>query len=249
MNKNVNYIISKMTIEEKAQMCSGKDFWTTFDIKKFNIKSLLLSDGPHGLRKPQKTNILFLKDSPKAICFPTSSLMACSWDRELIYTIGKHLGIECQAENINLLLGPGINIKRSPLCGRNFEYFSEDPYLTSEMAISFINGVQSQGIGTALKHFALNNQEYRRMSVDVIIEERAIREIYLLAFERTIKNSNPYTIISAFNKVNGSFCTQNKYLLTNILRNEWKYDGMVFSDWGAVYDIVESLKAGNNLEI
>lgn len=249
MNKKVNDIISKMTIEEKAQMCSGKDFWTISDIKKFNVKSLLVSDGPHGLRKPQKTNMLFLKDSPKSICFPTSSLTACSWDRELIYNIGNYLGIECQAENINLLLGPGINIKRSPLCGRNFEYFSEDPYLTSEMAINFINGVQSQGIGTSLKHFALNNQEYRRMSVDVIAEERTIREIYLFAFERVIKNSKPYAIISAFNKVNGSFCTQNKYLLKNILRNEWKYDGMVLSDWGAVYDIVESLKAGNNLEM
>jgi beta-glucosidase len=239
-----------MTLEEKASLCSGSDFWNTKAVERLGIPSLMVTDGPHGLRKQSTdTDHLGLNKSVPATCFPSGSALASSWNRELIKKVGIALGEECQAENVAILLGPAANIKRSPLCGRNFEYFSEDPYLSSEIAASHIKGVQSQGVGTSLKHFAVNNQEHRRLSVDAILDDRPLREIYLASFEGAVKKSQPWTVMCAYNKVNGDYCSENDTLLTSILKDEWGHEGFVVSDWGAVNDRVEGLKAGLELEM
>ena len=250
MNRDIDKIISQMTLEEKAGLCSGLDAWHTKSVERLNIPSIMMSDGPHGLRKQAaESDHLGLHQSVPAICFPSGAGLACSWDRDLLKEVGAALAEECQAEGVSIILGPAANIKRSPLCGRNFEYFSEDPYLSSQMAASHIKGVQSGGVGTSLKHFAANNQEHRRMSVDAIIDERTLREIYLASFEAAVKEARPWTVMCAYNKVNGTYCSQNRYLLTDILREEWGFDGFVVSDWGAVDERVEGLIAGLELEM
>lgn len=247
---DVKKIINDMTIEEKASLCSGGDFWHTKSVERLGIPAFMVSDGPHGLRKQDlKADHLGVNVSIKAVCFPSACATACSFDRELLETMGKALGNECQAEDVSVLLGPGCNIKRSPLCGRNFEYFSEDPYLSSQMAKHHILGVQSQGVGTSLKHFIANNQEHRRMSTSANIDERTLREIYLASFETAVKEAQPKTVMCSYNRVNGVFSSENPLTLTDILRKEWGFKGFVVSDWGAVNNRVEGLKAGLDLEM
>ncbi|MDX8045625.1 glycoside hydrolase family 3 C-terminal domain-containing protein [Gracilibacillus sp. S3-1-1] len=242
--------IKELTLEEKAGLCSGLDFWHLKGIERLGIPSVMVTDGPHGLRKQAEgADHLGLHNSVPSTCFPSAAGLASSWDKELIYRVGEALGDEAQAEEVAVLLGPGANIKRSPLCGRNFEYFSEDPYLSSAMATNHIKGVQSKGIGTSLKHFAANNQEHRRMSVDAVVDERTLREIYLASFEEAVKKAQPWTVMCAYNKVNGDYASENHRLLTEILRDEWGFEGFVVSDWGAVNERVAGLKAGLELEM
>lgn len=245
---DIDHIIEIMTLEEKAALCSGADFWHTKGIERLDIPQIMVSDGPHGLRK-MRDGAENPNESIKAVCFPTASALACSFDRELIGEMGKALGEQCQAENVAVILGPGCNIKRSPLCGRNFEYFSEDPYLASQIASAHIKGVQSKGVGTSLKHFAANNQEHRRMSVSAEIDERTLHEIYLAAFEPVVKEAKPWTVMCSYNKINGEYSSQNKWLLTDLLRDEWGYEGLVVSDWGAVDDRAKGVSAGLDLEM
>lgn len=250
MNHDIKEIISKMTLEEKAGLCSGLDFWRLKSVERLGIPSIMVSDGPHGLRKQaEKGDHLGIDNSVPSTCFPSGATLACSWDRALVTEVGRALGRECQAEGVSILLGPAANIKRSPLCGRNFEYLSEDPYLTGEMASAHISGVQSQGVGTSMKHYAVNNQEHRRLSVSADVDERALREIYLTGFEIAVKKTQPWTIMCSYNKVNGEYASQHKYLLTDILKNEWGHEGFVVSDWGAVCDRVAGLAAGMELEM
>ena len=244
----IKEILGTLTLEEKASLCSGADFWHTKNIEGKDIPVIMMSDGPHGLRKMYESSVN-PNESIKAVCFPAACALACSFDRELVQDMGKALGNECQSEGVAVLLGPGANIKRSPLCGRNFEYFSEDPYLASQMAASHIKGVQSMGVGSSLKHFAANNQESRRLSVSAEIDERAFREIYLSAFEYAVKEAKPQTVMCSYNKIWGEYSSQNKRLLTDILRDEWGFEGLVVSDWGAVDDRVKGVKAGLDLEM
>lgn len=247
---NIEELLNQMTIEEKASLCSGADFWHTEAVERLGLPAAMLSDGPHGLRKQDETaDHLGAEESIKAVCFPTASAMACSFDRELIYNVGAALGEECQAENVNVLLGPGVNMKRSPLCGRNFEYYSEDPYLAGELGAAFVNGVQSQGAGTSLKHFAANNQEWRRMSISSEMDERTLREIYLAAFEKIVKQAQPWTVMCSYNRINGTYSCENDWLLNKVLRDEWGFEGLVMTDWGAMNSRIESLKAGLDLEM
>ncbi|MFC9415145.1 glycoside hydrolase family 3 C-terminal domain-containing protein [Bacillus mobilis] len=250
MTRDIKRIISQMTLEEKASLCSGLDFWNTKGIERLGIPSIMVTDGPHGLRKQAEgADHLGIYNSIPSTCFPSAVGLASTWNKELINQVGVALGEECQAENVGVLLGPGANIKRSPLCGRNFEYFSEDPYLSSQMAANHVKGVQSQGVGTSLKHFAANNQEHRRMSVDAIVDERTLREIYLASFEDVIKEAQPWTVMSAYNKINGEYASENTYLLNDILKDEWGFEGFVVSDWGAVNERVASLANGLELEM
>ncbi|MEH7491276.1 glycoside hydrolase family 3 C-terminal domain-containing protein [Neobacillus niacini] len=250
MGRNIKNIITEMTLEEKASLCSGLNFWETKGIDRLGIPSIMVTDGPHGLRKQAEgADHLGINNSVPATCFPSAVGLASTWNKKLINKVGVALGEECQAENVAVLLGPGANIKRSPLCGRNFEYFSEDPYLSSQMAASHINGVQSQGVGTSLKHFAANNQEHRRMSVDAIVDERTLREIYLASFEGTVKEAQPWTVMCSYNKVNGEYASENNYLLNEILKDEWGFEGFVVSDWGAVNERAIGLENGLELEM
>lgn len=250
MNRNLKEIISRMTLEEKARLCSGEGAWNTAALPEHDIPSLMLTDGPHGLRKQMGAqDHMGMNDSVPATCFPTAAGLASSWNKDLIEQVGISLGEECQAEDVNILLGPGTNIKRSPLCGRNFEYFSEDPYLSAELTTKYIQGVQSQGVGTSLKHFAVNNQETKRFNIDVILDERTLREIYLASFESVIKQAQPWSVMAAYNKINGEYCSQNRNLLTGILREEWGFEGFVVSDWGAVSERDAALSAGMDLEM
>lgn len=243
-------LVKKMTLEEKASLCSGKDFWHTKGVERLNIPEMMMSDGPHGLRKQDELgDHLGVNDSIKAVCFPAGCAVASSFDRELIRKVGETLGNECQAEGVGVILGPAVNLKRSPLCGRNFEYFSEDPYLASEMAASQIQGIQSQNVGTSIKHFYANNQEHRRMSSSSEVDERTARELYLAAFEGAVKKAKPWTVMCSYNRINGVYAAQNKKALTHILRDEWGFDGYVVSDWGAANDRVPDLEAGMDLEM
>lgn len=247
-------IIEKLSLEQKAALCSGKDFWHLYSVPEAGLPEIMVTDGPHGLRKQDKerkdTSVKGVLDgSFPATCFPAAATTSCSWDTDMMYEMGEALGDECLKEKVSVLLGPGINIKRSPLCGRNFEYFSEDPYLTGEMGLGFINGVQSKGVGTSLKHFAANNQESRRMTIDAIVDERALREIYLTGFERCIKDGKPWTVMNAYNRLNGTYCSENEWLLSDVLRKEWGYYGVVVTDWGAENDMVLGIKSGQNLEM
>ncbi|REK55966.1 MAG: glycosyl hydrolase [Thermobacillus sp.] len=248
--RDVRALVRQMTLEEKASLLSGRDFWTTKPIERLGIPSVMMTDGPHGLRKQRAdADNLGLFDSVPATCFPTAAALASSWDRGLIREVGEALGEECQAEDVAILLGPGANIKRSPLCGRNFEYFSEDPYLSSEMAAHHILGVQSKGVGTSLKHYAVNNQEHRRMSVDAVVDERTLREIYLASFEGAVRQAQPWTVMCSYNKVNGTYASEHPELLTRILKEEWGHEGFVVSDWGAVNDRAAGVAAGLELEM
>ena len=243
--------IARMTLEEKIQLCSGASTWTTKAMPQHGIPSLFLADGPHGLRKQvsEQGDHLGIHASQPATCFPTASAVASTWDLDLVREMGEALGKEAVQQGINVLLGPGVNMKRNPLCGRNFEYFSEDPYLAGKMAAAWIQGVQSQGVGVSLKHFALNNQELHRMSTDVLVDERALREYYLPAFEIAVQEAQPTTIMCAYNKVEGTYCSDHRRLLTEILREEWGFDGVVVTDWGAMNDRVAAFRAGCDLEM
>jgi beta-glucosidase len=243
-------LVAQMTQTEKASLCSGKNFWYLKGIERLGLPEIMVTDGPHGLRKQQAdADQLGINQSVPAVCFPTASAVACSFDRHLLHEIGKTIAEECRQENVAILLGPGINIKRSPLCGRNFEYYSEDPTVTGELAAAFIEGVQSQNVGVSLKHFAANNQEKRRMTIDSVIDERTLREIYLTGFELAIKKAKPWTVMCSYNRISGEFASQNKRLLTEILRQEWGFEGVVMSDWGATVERVKGLDAGLDLEM
>lgn len=247
---DIQRLLNRMTIEEKAALCSGSGFWHSQGIEAIGLSAISMSDGPHGLRKQQdRSDNIGLEESVQSTCFPSGGTIACSWDESLIYAIGEALAEECLEQGVSMLLGPGINIKRSPLCGRNFEYFSEDPYVSGILAAAYINGLQSKGIYASIKHFAVNNQEHRRMTIDTIVDDRALREIYLKGFELAIKASKPATVMAAYNKVNGTYCCEHPVLLKQILRDEWGYNGIVVSDWGAVNDRVEGLRTGLDLEM
>lgn len=247
---NIKETIRKMTLEEKASLCSGVDFWHTQPIERLGIPAVMVTDGPHGLRKQaESADHLGINESVKAVCFPAACASTASFDRELLGEIGKAIGDSCQHEQVCVNLGPAINIKRSPLCGRNFEYMSEDPYLAGEMAVSIIQGIQSKNVGVSVKHFLANSQEHRRMSSSSNADERTLREIYLPAFENAVKRAHPWTVMCSYNRINGFFASQNKRYLTEVLRDEWGFDGYVMSDWGAVSDRVKALEAGLDLEM
>ncbi len=246
--KNIQSIISQMTLEEKAALCTGATWWTTTPVERLGVPELIVSDGPHGLRRVPDIHAVNQESLP-ATCFPTASCSGSTWDVELMRKMGEALAEECIALNVDVLLGPGANMKRSPLCGRNFEYFSEDPYLAGEMAASLITGMQSRGVGASLKHFAANNQEFQRFSISSEVDERTLREIYLAAFEKAVKKAKPWTVMCSYNKLNGTYASEHYHLLTEILKNEWGFEGLVVSDWGAVHDRVASLKGGLDLEM
>jgi beta-glucosidase len=247
MMKN-NNLIKKMTLEEKTALCTGASPWTTTPVKRLGVPEMTVSDGPHGVRRVADINNLIEASLP-ATCFPTASCMASTWDVDLIYAMGQALAEECIALKVDVVLGPGANMKRTPLGGRNFEYYSEDPYLAGQLAVGFIDGVQSKGVGTSLKHFAANNQEFQRLTISSEMDERTLREIYLPAFETAVKKAKPWTVMCAYNKLNGTYCSENPRLLVDILKDEWGFEGFVVSDWGAVHDRVASLKGGLDLEM
>ena len=249
LNK-IRELIAQMTLEEKAGLLSGEDFWHTKGVERLGVPKSMVSDGPHGLRKQdEQADHLGINDSIKAVCFPAASATAASFDPDMIEKMGEALGDACQHEKLSVLLGPAVNIKRSPLCGRNFEYFSEDPYLTGVMATALIKGIQSKNVGTSIKHFALNNQEHRRMSSSSECDEKTIREIYFPAFEMAVKEAQPWTVMCSYNRINGTFASENPWLLTDVLRKEWGFEGYVMSDWGAVSDRVAGVAAGLYLEM
>ena len=250
MTLDIDRLLSELTLEEKASLTSGSAFWYTAPVERLGIPKIMVSDGPHGLRaQPGEGDHVGIGGSLPATCFPTASAIASSWNPELLRRVGEALGREARACNLSVILGPGINMKRSPLCGRNFEYLAEDPYLTGELAVGIIDGIQSQGVGTSVKHYAANNQEDDRLRVDAQVDERTLREIYLPAFERVVKATQPWTIMCSYNKVNGVSASENIWLLTTVLREEWGYRGVVVSDWGAVYHRVPALLAGLDLEM
>lgn len=247
---DIKELISKMTLEEKAGLCSGLDFWHTKPVERLGVPAVMVSDGPHGLRKQdEEVDHLGINDSIKAVCMPAACATAASFDRDLIGRMGEAIGDSCQHEKLSVVLGPAVNIKRSPLCGRNFEYFSEDPYLAGEMSASYINGVQSRNVGTSIKHFAANNQEHRRMSSSSNVDERTLREIYFPAFEISVKKAQPWTVMCSYNRLNGTYASEHPWLLTDVLRGEWGFEGYVMSDWGAVSDRVAGVAAGLDLEM
>ena len=247
---DVPALLAALTLAEKASLCSGSGYWHTQGIERLGIPSVMVTDGPHGLRiQRDRRNQLGLRGSVPATCFPTASALGSSWDTGLLHRIGVALGEEARAEDVAVLLGPGINIKRSPLCGRNFEYLSEDPVLAGELAAALVQGIQSQGVGASLKHFAVNNQETDRLRVSAEVDERTLREIYLPAFERVVEKARPWTVMCSYNRINGTYASQDPWLLTGLLRDEWGHDGLVVSDWGAVDDRVAALAAGLDLEM
>ncbi|MBO4416129.1 MAG: glycoside hydrolase family 3 C-terminal domain-containing protein [Lachnospiraceae bacterium] len=243
----IKEIIKNLTLEEKALLVGGADAWNTVAVERVGIPAVRVSDGPHGLRKTD--HLMDGEKTVQAVCFPSGAGLASSFNRDLIYHLGTVLGRECKGESVNVLLGPAINIKRSPLCGRNFEYMSEDPYLAGQIASAYVKGVQSEGVGVSLKHFAANNQEKRRMTVSAVIDERTLREIYLAAFEEVVKTAKPDTLMCSYNKINGVYSSENPWLLNKVLRDEWGFDGLVMSDWGAVNNRPEGVKAGLDLEM
>jgi beta-glucosidase len=245
---DISSILSQMTLEEKAALCTGASFWTTTSIQRLGVPELVLTDGPHGVRRvPNVMDIL--TESLPATCFPTATCLASTWNTDLLFEMGQALGQECLALKVDVLLGPGVNMKRIPTCGRNFEYFSEDPFLAGQMAARLVQGIQSKGVGTSLKHFAANSQEAHRHLVSAEIDERTLREIYLPAFETVVKQASPLTVMCAYNKLNGVLCSENQSLLVDILKKEWGFEGVVVSDWGAVHDRIASLRGGVDLEM
>ena len=246
----IEKLLREMTLEEKAGMCSGSDFWHLKGVERLGIPSILVADGPHGLRKQnEEADHLGINESIRAVCFPSAAALAGTFDRGLLQKIGETLGEECQAENVAVLLGPAINIKRSPLCGRNFEYMSEDPYLSAQLAAAYINGLQSEYVGASVKHFAVNNQEKRRSTVSAQVNERALREVYLAAFEGAVKAGRPWTVMCSYNRINGEYVSQSHRMLTDILREEWGFDGFLVTDWSACDERVKGLLAGQDLEM
>jgi beta-glucosidase len=247
---DVEAVLAALTLEEKAALSLGGDIWHTAAVERLGIESIMVSDGPHGLRAQFETgDQVGIGDSVPATCFPTASAIASSWDPDLVRRVGEAIGREALAYQVSVVLGPGVNMKRSPLCGRNFEYLSEDPHLAGVLACAMVEGIQSQGVGTSLKHFAANNQETDRMRVSAEIDPRTLREIYLPAFERVVTQAAPWTVMCSYNKINGSYASQHHWLLTELLRDEWGYDGLVVSDWGAVHDRPAAVAAGLDLEM
>lgn len=247
---DIEKILSQMTLEEKIALCSGADFWHTKAMEAYGIPAMMMCDGPHGLRKQEDAaDMLGVNQSVPATCFPTAVSSACSWDEKLLEDIGKAIAAEAAANGVGVILGPGANIKRNPLCGRNFEYFSEDPYLTGKLAAAHIRGAQSTGVSASLKHFACNSQEYKRFSSDSVMDERTMRELYLAGFETAVREGRPGTMMCAYNKINGEHCSDNKRLLTDILRKEWGFEGAVVTDWGAMSDRIKGFQAGCDLNM
>lgn len=247
---DVEHVLAALTLEEKAALTSGRDFWHAKGVERLGVPAVMLTDGPHGLRKQRSgADHLGLFDSVPATCFPTAAALGSTWDVDLVRRVGEALGRETRANDVAVLLGPGVNIKRTPLCGRNFEYVSEDPVVAGEIGVALVDGIQSQGVGTSLKHYAANNQETDRMRVSAEVDERTLREIYLPAFERVVTRAQPWTVMCAYNKVNGTFVSEHRGLLTEVLRDEWAFEGLVVSDWGAVHDRVVALDAGLDLQM
>ena len=243
---DIHALVANMTLDEKAALCTGASAWTTTPVERLSVPELIVSDGPHGVRRvPDATSMV--AESLPATCFPTASCLASTWDVDLLHEMGEALAEECIALDVDAVLGPGVNMKRSPLGGRNFEYFSEDPYLAGELATNFIQGIQGKGVGTSIKHFAANNQEFQRLTINAVVDERTLREIYLPAFEMAVKRAQPWTVMCAYNKLNGPYCSEHHELLVDILKEEWGFEGFVVSDWGAVHDRVASLKGGLDL--
>jgi len=247
-DQNLDKLIARMSLEDKAKLLSGRDIWSTHPFKEYDIPPMYVADGPHGLRKMASNNAT-LQSSIPATCFPTASALGATWNTNLIREVGAAIGKECQANNVQILLGPGLNIKRTPLNGRNFEYYSEDPHLSGKIAVAFIQGVQSQGVGACAKHFTANNQEHERMMHSINADERTLREIYMRGFEIAVKEAAPWSMMCAYNKVNGTWASENEWLLTHVLRDEWGYKGFVVSDWGAVNNPDRAAHAGLNLEM
>jgi len=247
---DIDHLLTELTLEEKASLTSGSSFWYTAPVERLGIPKIMVSDGPHGLRaQPGEGDHLGLGGSLPATCFPTASAVASTWNPDLLRRIGQALAQEARACNLSVILGPGVNMKRSPLCGRNFEYFSEDPFLAGELAVGIVNGIQSREVGTSVKHYAANNQETDRLRVDAQVDERTLREIYLPAFERVVRTEQPWTVMCSYNKVNGQSASENVWLLDTVLRGEFGFEGLVVSDWGAVYHRVPALLAGTDLEM
>ena len=244
----INHLVSMMTLPEKASLLSGADKWHTKAISRLGLPAVTVADGPHGLRKEVRDGERYLY-TVDSTCFPTACATACSFDRDLIHQIGVALAEEARAEGVDVLLGPGLNCKRSPRCGRNFEYFSEDPVVSGELAAAYIEGVQEKGVGTSMKHFALNNQEYRRLTTDAVADERAMFELYLSSFERVLKRVQPWTVMCSYNRVKGVNASDNRWLLTDVLRTKFGFTGLVMSDWGAVNDRLLGVSAGLDLEM
>ena len=250
MTLDIDHLLTELTLEEKAALTSGSGFWYTAPVERLGIPKIMVSDGPHGLRaQPGEVDHVGLGGSLPATCFPTASAIASAWNPALLARIGNALAQEARACNLSVILGPGVNMKRSPLCGRNFEYFSEDPFLAGELAVGHVHGIQSRGVGTSVKHYAANNQETDRLRVDAQVDERTLREIYLPAFERVVTAEQPWTVMCSYNKVNGQSASENPWLLTTVLREEFGFEGLVVSDWGAVYHRVPALLAGLDLEM
>ena len=247
---HIHELILSLTLEEKASLASGQSFWETQSIPAKGVPSVFFADGPHGVRREEPKNRRKNGGhSVKATCFPTASALACAWDVQLCGEVGRAVAHECKAHGVAVILGPGVNIKRSPLCGRNFEYYSEDPLLAGTLAAGFIRGAQGEGVGTSLKHFAVNSQETLRMSISAEVDERALREVYLKPFEIAVKEGRPSTVMCSYNRVNGVYASENKKLLTDILRGEWNFCGLVMSDWGAVNDRAAGVAAGLDIEM
>jgi beta-glucosidase len=242
-------IVKQLTLEEKARLASGSGLWTTAEVPHAGVRSAVLTDGPHGVRLARGDDMAHLTDSVPATCFPTAAMLGSAWDTDLLGEIGAALGAEARDQGVDVLLGPGVNMKRSPLCGRNFEYFAEDPLLAGALGAAWVTGLQSRGVGASVKHFAVNNQETDRMRISAEVDERTLREIYLPAFEHVIRAARPATVMCSYNRVNGVYSSQNQWLLTSVLREEWGFDGYVVSDWGAVHDPVAALRAGLDLEM
>jgi beta-glucosidase len=247
---DVERVLAALTLEEKAALTSGSDFWHTEGVERLGVPEVMVTDGPHGLRKQaESADHLGIGSSVPATCFPPAAALASTWDPELLTRVGRALGRETRANEVAVLLGPGVNMKRSPLCGRNFEYFSEDPALAGDLGAALVTGIQAEGVGTSLKHFAANNQETDRMRVSADVDERTLREIYLPAFERVVTRAQPWTVMCSYNRVNGTYASQDHWLLTEVLRDEWGFEGLVVSDWGAVVDRVAAVAAGLDLEM
>ena len=249
LQKKVDKLVASLTLEEKASLTSGRDAWSTQPIERLDIPYIWLADGPHGLRRAPSTDTWGYGDQAPATCFPTASSLAATWDVDLVHEVGRALGQESQALGVNVLLGPGVNIKRSPLGGRNFEYFSEDPVLSGELAAAYINGVQSQGVGTSLKHFVANNVETQRMYMNSDLDDRTLNEIYMTPFEIAVRKAQPWTVMACYNRVQGVYGTQSPLMLTQKLKQEWGFEGIVVSDWDAVVDRVAAIEAGMHLEM
>ncbi len=243
-------LLASLTLEEKASLCAGADMWHARGVERLGLPSWMMTDGPHGLRKQKPSGEgAGLFDSVPATCFPPAANLAATWNRDCLERVGRAVARECLAEDVGVILGPGVNIKRSPLCGRNFEYFSEDPLVAGELAAALIEGCQAEGVGTSLKHFAANNQEKYRLLSDSVVDERTLREIYLPAFEIAVRKAAPWTVMCAYNRVNGTYASENRWLLTEVLRDEWGFDGVLMTDWGACNDRVAGLEAGQDLEM